>query len=83
MKRIAIILAALATVSTAYAQEFNGTCSTYNEQAACQATQWCAWRKGREIATPDGGKVEIKGTCAFRPHMKAAWAAKTQTTPQQ
>jgi hypothetical protein len=84
MKRSIITIAAIVIATTASAQEaFNGTCTTYGDQTACQATQWCAWRKGRQVELPDGGKVEVKGSCAFKPHFKAAYAAKAQSTPQQ
>jgi hypothetical protein len=88
MKRFSIILAALATVSTtAAAQEFNGKCTDYNDKGrdACKAIQWCAWREGRTISLPDGQSFTAKGSCAFLPHHKAAWAAKVQSTqpPQQ
>jgi hypothetical protein len=85
MKRF-ILIAALATVTTtAQAEEFSGKCTDYaTGKDACQATQWCAWREGRTVSLPDGQSVQTKGSCAFKPHHREAWVAKTAqaTKPQ-
>ena len=86
MKRFIIIAAiSLAAVTSAQAEEFSGKCTDYQTKGdqACNATQWCVWRKGREIALPDGEKVTTKGSCAFKANHKAAYAERKQTTQPQ
>jgi hypothetical protein len=87
MKRFIIIAAiSLAAVTSAQAEEFTGKCTDYatKGQEACNATQWCVWRSGREISLPDGEKVTTTTSCAFKPNFRAAFAAKqAQATKPQ
>lgn len=78
MKRFIIIAAISLAATAAQAEEFSGKCTDYATKGdqACNATQWCVWRKGREISLPDGQKVTTQGSCAFKPNFKAAFAAK-------
>ncbi len=79
--RLALALSSLAvTLATtpAAAQDFNGDCRTYTDQAACKATGWCLWRTTKPRTTPAGTTVAPKSSCAFRPGFKAAWTAQSK-----
>lgn len=70
------IAATLATVTGAKAQEaFTGECKSYTEAQACTGSGWCSWRVRKAIKTPDGKDFTPKAYCAFKPNMKAAYAA--------
>lgn len=63
-----------ASVYQAHAQEAPKACTVFADAAACSTSGWCRWSDRKAVTLPSGQTVQPKGSCAFKPGLKAVAA---------